>query len=502
MNYTNIQNGIQINGTGSITGITNSGTLSNNSYTLPTESVVKSYYDSNFMFVNSAYTQSQMTTNFLSGNTPYYTQSQYYTNLLSNSGMSFTSLSQTATYWMGMTTTSNGNIYASVYNNAVGDIYMKTGGTGNFFSLGMGNSTWIKMATDSNNNVYCAVYAGGIWKQTGGTGKFFAMPGITTRNWRGLCADKKGNLYATVSAAPGQGIYKYTGGTSDFFSVYLTANNWFDLACASNGDIYACMYGGDIYKSTGGTDNFYALGQTSRNWYGMTADLSGNVYACVYDASVGDIYKQYGGTGNFIAQNNIQPYWVGMTVAPNGDVYATQYFATGNIWKNTYTPISFSYTQTQYNTNFLSANTVVFANTTAYGSLNFTSNGVTSISITIPLSAYVVITSGSLTGGSCLNISATGSTGRLTIQSAGTYLMTYMVSGYLSNTTRTDLYLFQNGGTVLSKCRGSVMTSNYINLSGNAVFSLAVNDYLDLELQNGNETITILGYNLCAVRIS
>ena len=81
MNYTNIQNGLLINENGSITGITNSGSLSSNSYTLPTESVTKSYADTNLL--SSTYTQTQSNANFLSANTSgYYSQSQANSNFL------------------------------------------------------------------------------------------------------------------------------------------------------------------------------------------------------------------------------------------------------------------------------------------------------------------------------------------------------------------------------------------------------------------------------------
>ena len=99
MNYTNIQNGLLINQTGPITGITNSGSLSSNSYTLPTESIVYSYVSSfvsantsaytqtqsnaNFISQSNIYTQTQANADFLSANTSYYTQAQSNANFLS-----------------------------------------------------------------------------------------------------------------------------------------------------------------------------------------------------------------------------------------------------------------------------------------------------------------------------------------------------------------------------------------------------------------------------------
>jgi hypothetical protein len=113
MNYTNIQNGLLINGTGAITGITTSS-LSNNSYTFPTESVVYSYgtnflsantstytqtqANANFVSANTSsfYTQTQANTNFLSANTSYYTQAQANTNFVSANTIAYGSLNQTS----------------------------------------------------------------------------------------------------------------------------------------------------------------------------------------------------------------------------------------------------------------------------------------------------------------------------------------------------------------------------------------------------------------------
>lgn len=49
----------------------------------------------------------------------------------------------------------------------------------------------------------------------------------------------------------------------------------------TNGNVYACTYGGDIYKQTAGVGAFNALSQINRIWSGITADVNNNVYACV-----------------------------------------------------------------------------------------------------------------------------------------------------------------------------------------------------------------------------
>jgi len=86
-----------------------------------------------------------------------------------------------------------------------------------------------------------------------------------------------------------------------------------------NGDIYACVSGGDIYVQTGGVGDFVGLGQTSRSYNGMTVSKTGDVYACV---NGGDIYKQTGGTGDFVAMNQTIRNWHGMATGLNGDIYA------------------------------------------------------------------------------------------------------------------------------------------------------------------------------------
>ena len=67
--------------------------------------------------------------------------------------------------WVPLT---NGNVYASVFG---GDIYMQTGGTGNFVALGQTSRQWYGMTT-LNGNVYACVNGGDIYMQTGGVGAF------------------------------------------------------------------------------------------------------------------------------------------------------------------------------------------------------------------------------------------------------------------------------------------------------------------------------------------
>jgi hypothetical protein len=160
----------------------------------------------------------------------------------------------------------NGNVYACVTN---GDIYMQTGGTGNFVGLNQTTRPWYGMCAAPNGNVYASVHGGDIYMQTGGSGAFVAL-GQTARDWRGMAAAPNGNVYACVYNGD---IYMQTGGSGAFVSLGQTARNWYGMAAAPNGNVYASVYNGDIYMQTGGSGAFVALGQTARNWYGMAAAL-------------------------------------------------------------------------------------------------------------------------------------------------------------------------------------------------------------------------------------
>ncbi len=219
----------------------------------------------------------------------------------------FTALGQGNLAWRGMTTTTEGDVYAAVFN---GDIYKRIGGTGNFVALGQTVRNWNYMATAPNGDIYAGLTTSGdIYKQTGGTGNFVAL-GQTARNWRGIAVASNGDVYTTVF---GGSIYK------NFVTLGQTSRSWGPIAVAPNGDVYAGVFNGDIYKQTGGVGNFIALGQTSRFWGAFAIASNGDVYATVANS---DIYKQTAGVGDFIALGQTQSGWAGITIAPNGDLYA------------------------------------------------------------------------------------------------------------------------------------------------------------------------------------
>jgi hypothetical protein len=226
-----------------------------------------------------------------------------------------TALGQPASVWYGMTTLGS-NVYASVASP--GDIFMQTGGTGNFNSLGQAALNYRGM-TAANGNVYACVYGGDIYMQTGGAGAFVALS-QTSRLWRAM-ATLGTDVYATVY---GGDIYKQTGGAGNFVATGQTSRNWNALAKVGS-NLYAAEYAGDIYKQTGGAGAFVATGQTSRNWYGLTA-LGSDVYASV---TAGDVYKQTGGTGSFNPLGQPTQTWRNMTTlgtsiyaaVSSGDIY-------------------------------------------------------------------------------------------------------------------------------------------------------------------------------------
>jgi hypothetical protein len=138
----------------------------------------------------------------------------------------------------------------------------------------------------------------------------------TSRVWRNSIVAPNGNVYACVW---GGDIYMQTAGTGAFAALGQTSRNWHGISAYSNNNIYATIESGDIYMQTAGTGAFAALGQTSRNWRGITVAPNGNVYACV---SGGDIYMQTAGTGVFAALGQASRNWHNMASAPNGDIYA------------------------------------------------------------------------------------------------------------------------------------------------------------------------------------
>jgi len=248
-----------------------------------------------------------------------------------------TFIAQYQTYrgWVGMTTTSNGDVYASVWG---GDIYKRTGGVGDFVATGQTNRDWWGMTTDSNDVVYACVYGGDIYKLTP-PATIFTPTGQTSRNWIGMTGAADGSVYACVD---GGDIYKKPLGNVPFAALGQTSRNWVSMTSTPNGDVYASVgdpysYNSDdgIYKQTGGTGNFVNSGALVENRIiGMTSLEDGTVYACKRS---GDIYKQVAGASLFFGTGQINRDWYGMTTTPDQKLYAC--VNNGDIYKED-TPVT------------------------------------------------------------------------------------------------------------------------------------------------------------------
>lgn len=198
-------------------------------------------------------------------------------------------------------------------------LYVRAGKT-DFLPLNQTSRLWWAMCASPNGDVYASDLITDLYMQSGGEGQFVSLGSQVGSYCTGMAAAPNGNIYACTQSPGTRQIYMRTGGTGNFASLAQTNRDYEAMCAAPNGDVYVCVYGGDIYKQTGGTGNFIALGGTSRNWKGMAADASGNIYACVWG---GDIYVQTGGVGSFTGLGETSRAWTQMTVAPNGDVYAT-----------------------------------------------------------------------------------------------------------------------------------------------------------------------------------
>jgi hypothetical protein len=169
--------------------------------------------------------------------------------------------------------------------------------------------------------------------QAGGTSAFSALS-QTSRNWYGMAAAPNGDIYASVGSGD---IYRRAGGIGNFIALSQTTRNWLGMTAAPNGDIYAVVFGGDIYKRTGGIGNFTALSAGNRNWWGIATAPNGDIYASVFG---GDIYKSTDAGTTWTALGQTTRNYRGMAVSPNGDIYVNVQF--GDIYKSTNGGTTFS----------------------------------------------------------------------------------------------------------------------------------------------------------------
>ena len=185
----------------------------------------------------------------------------------------FLPLNQGALQWQSIVIFPNKDVLVSMGNTDT--FYLQAGGIGNFVSIGSGFNTG-SMASNSAGDSY-------------------------------LCYNS--NIYKRLAGS--------SYNSSSWISLGLTSRNYSAVACAPNGDVYACVIGGDIYKQTAGIGGFVALGQTSRQWTSLAIAPNGDVYC---GGLPEDIYKQTGGVGNFIGQGTyINCY--SLTFSNTGDLY-------------------------------------------------------------------------------------------------------------------------------------------------------------------------------------
>jgi len=223
----------------------------------------------------------------------------------------------------------NGATIAGTFLNN-GNFGLDTVAPSEILSFGNAQARKIWIETTDYNTVgrELTVSAGSTINTDPSDGTFNSL-NQTVRQWYGVASAPNGDIYACVYNGD---IYMQTGGTGDFIALSQTTRAWQVIAAAPNGDVYCADAGRDIYKQTGGTGNFIALGQTNRNWKGLTVNpITGDVYACVQN---GDIYMQTAGAGNFNAlSQTARNYW-GMAVNPlTGDVYVGVY--GGDIYMQT-----------------------------------------------------------------------------------------------------------------------------------------------------------------------
>jgi len=149
----------------------------------------------------------------------------------------------------------------------------------------------------------------------------------TSKQWFHMAVAPNGDIYATEYN--GGKIWKRAGGLGDFIDTGNTGG--LGITVDISGNVYKCINNQSIWKQTGGTGSFVNLSQAGRNWWGMGSSLiNNNVYACV---SGGDIYMQTSGAGNFNPLGQASRVWQAVTGHPNGNIYAIVY--NGDIYMQT-----------------------------------------------------------------------------------------------------------------------------------------------------------------------
>jgi hypothetical protein len=209
----------------------------------------------------------------------------------------------------------NGDCYFSVnYGVFAGDIFIQYAGAGVLNDLNQTHLTYKGMTSTSNGDVYACVWSGNLYKRTGGTGDFVSI-GLSDY-WYDIT-----QFDDQLFAVDGDSIYQIDPVSLVKTNLNQTVRQYVKIHATKNGDIYVLVAGTqDIYRRAFGTSTFVALGQTNRAWTAISSDTSGNVYA----ASGGgyyNCYRQMGGVGDFVLFQPLNTSCYHYFSKINGDMY-------------------------------------------------------------------------------------------------------------------------------------------------------------------------------------
>ena len=216
---------------------------------------------------------------------------------LTNGESNFIALNQTVRNWNGITSSQNNDVYANDYG---GDIYKQTNGIGNFIALGQSNRYWRGMSATPLEIIPQIPHEKKIILNIPTIGFKHESIQYTPENL--TATDYNYLINSDIKISPNIENYLQKINTGDFskfpsisgkrlcavnFSIDLytmsdttVAPSYFDI-------LRSCGWKQLSISQTNGIGNFIALNQTTRSWYDMCAAPNGNIYACVYG---GDIY--------------------------------------------------------------------------------------------------------------------------------------------------------------------------------------------------------------------
>lgn len=264
-------------------------------------------------------------------------------------GGEFLPTGQTNREWSGMTSSTNGGVWACVWN---GGIYKRLGPSDVFVSLGQANRQWTAMTVDNEGNVWACVYDGDIYKQTGGINNFVAT-GQTSRKWRAMATAANGTIYASTCIPNSSGrsydygaIYQYNPGTNSFSDIAVGSQGWVGLAGTPDNNMWAMTSSGNYYRLIGSAGNNFQYMGTTMDADGLCSTLhpsgSGNLYSYRRDyaiiknpipgANSGIIYYNTEQSG-VATRNNCPEGYIGSTetlIAQAGTFTSTDSVANAN----------------------------------------------------------------------------------------------------------------------------------------------------------------------------